>query len=321
MTPGMTTSDSIPLTVIGGFLGAGKTTFLNQLLRQSTRRYTVLVNDFGAVNIDAALVTSHDGSTINLANGCVCCTMADGLAETLLRVLDAPVRPEHIVIEASGVGDPWQIAEVALTEPDLHLAAVIVLADAEQFPLQIDDPYIGDTVRRQIMRADLLLLNKTDLVDTRHLALIRERLLGLRPALRIIETVRAILPAEVLDADLPVKRAGTDLPPVHDHAIRRWLYRSRRPFDHAALQALLDALPPSLLRLKGWCCIAGETTPRLLQMTGARWTLSSDMPPPALVRAETLLVGLGSAALPDDGRLAALFDAACAPDADNQAVA
>src|SRR3546814_1260359 len=78
---------------------------LNRLLRQSGRRYIVLVNDFGAVNIDAALIASHDGSTINLANGCVCCTMADGLAAALLPVLDAPVRPEHIVIEASGVGD------------------------------------------------------------------------------------------------------------------------------------------------------------------------------------------------------------------------
>src|SRR3546814_7850664 len=133
---------------------------LNRLLRQSGRRYIVLVNDFGAVNIDAARIASHDGSTINLANGCVCCTMADGLAEALLRVLDAPVRPEHIVIEASGVGDPWQIAGIALAEPDLQLAAVVVLADAEQLPAQLADPYIGDTVRRQIMRADILLLNK-----------------------------------------------------------------------------------------------------------------------------------------------------------------
>src|SRR3546814_11559184 len=77
-----------------------------------------------------------------------------------LCVLDAPVRPGHIVIEASGVGDPWQIAGIALAEPDLQLAAVVVLADAEQLPAQLADPYIGDTVRRQIMRADILLLNK-----------------------------------------------------------------------------------------------------------------------------------------------------------------
>src|SRR3546814_17999490 len=121
---GMTGDGRIPLTVIGGFLGAGKTTLLNRLLRQSGRRYIVLVNDFGAVNIDAALIASHDGSTINLANGCVCCPMADGLAEALLRVLDAQVRPEHIVIDASGVGGPWQLAGHALAAPGWHRAAV-----------------------------------------------------------------------------------------------------------------------------------------------------------------------------------------------------
>src|SRR3546814_12063556 len=87
---------------------------LNRLLRQSGRRYIVLVNDFGAVNIDAALIASHDGSTINLANGCVCCTMADGLAEALLRGLDAPVRPEHIAIgRSAGRERGWQYVEIS----------------------------------------------------------------------------------------------------------------------------------------------------------------------------------------------------------------
>ena len=316
----MAGDDRIPLTVIGGFLGAGKTTFLNHLLRQSLRRYTVLVNDFGAVNIDAALVTSHDGSTINLANGCVCCTMADGLSEALLRVLDAPVRPEHIVIEASGVGDPWQIAGIALAEPDLQLAAVIVLADVEQLPAQLADPYIGDTVRRQIMRADILLLNKADLVDAGRIAEARHLLQGLRPALRVVETAQAALPIELLDVAPPV-REDAPLPAVHDHGIRRWLYRGGRPFDRAALEALLDDLPPSLLRLKGWCRIAGAARPLLLQMTGARWTLSGSTAPPALLAGETLLVGLGTAALPDDLRLAAMFDAVCVNDAAGSAVA
>jgi G3E family GTPase len=317
---GMAGDSGIPLTVIGGFLGAGKTTLLNRLLRQSTRRYTVLVNDFGAVNIDAALVASHDGSTINLANGCVCCTMADGLSEALLRVLEAPVGPEHIVIEASGVGDPWQIAGIALAEPDLRLAAVIVLADAEQLSMQLADRYIGDTVRRQIMRADILVLNKVDLVEARQLDVARSLLRDLRPALRIVETAQAAMPADLLDADLP-SRADLQLPAVQDHGIRRWLYRNRRVFARRALEALLDDLPPSLLRLKGWCRIAGAPQPLLLQMSGARWTLSSAVAPPALLTDETLLVALGTAALPDDARLTALFDAACAANAIDVAVA
>src|SRR3546814_21068607 len=115
---GMTGDGRIPLTVIGGFLGAGKTTLLNRLLRQSGRRYIVLVNDFGAVNIDAALLASHARSPINLANGCVCCTMADGLADALVGVLDAPGRPAHIVLQESGVLDPWPNACHTPAAPD-----------------------------------------------------------------------------------------------------------------------------------------------------------------------------------------------------------
>ena len=94
-----------PLTVVGGFLGAGKTTLLNRLLAGSQGRYAVLVNDFGAINVDAGLIRDHDGQTLRLTNGCVCCSLADGFLDTLMRVLAEPEPFDHIVIEASGVGD------------------------------------------------------------------------------------------------------------------------------------------------------------------------------------------------------------------------
>ncbi len=128
----MTTASraKIPVTVVGGFLGAGKTTFLNHLLRNGGERYAVLVNDFGAVNIDAGLIVQHDGTTMTPANGCVCCSIGDGFLDTLGRILDDKIPFNHIIIEASGVGDPWRIAEIALVEPSLRLNAVIVVADA-----------------------------------------------------------------------------------------------------------------------------------------------------------------------------------------------
>ncbi len=305
-----TSREKIPLTVIGGFLGAGKTTFLNHLLRQDRRRYTVLVNDFGAVNIDAALIESHDGGTISLKNGCICCTIADGLSETLMRVLDAPVPPEHIVIEASGVGDPWQIAEVALIEPDLHLAAAIVLVDAERLPAQLADPYIADTVRRQLTRADLLLLNKADLVDGTGLAWAQSLLRQAVPHGRILPTIQAAPPLALLDFDRDTDSvAATALPPVSEHGIRRWLYRRATPFDRALLEHLLQRLPPGLLRLKGWCRLTGEAQPYLLQMTGARWSLTQATAlPAALLAGDTLLIGLGTPEMPAEDTLAGLFD-------------
>lgn len=119
MTAPSPATAAIPVTIVGGFLGAGKTTFLNHLLKTSGARYAVLVNDFGAVNIDASLIARHDGTTMTLANGCVCCSIGDGFLDTLGNVLDARIPFDHIIIEASGVGDPWRIAEIALIEPSL----------------------------------------------------------------------------------------------------------------------------------------------------------------------------------------------------------
>src|SRR5476649_1880617 len=125
------TSDPIPFTVIGGFLGAGKTTLLNRLLRGATgRRFAVLVNDFGALDIDGRLVAAHGGDTLALANGCLCCTIGDSLVTTLLALLERPGRFDHIVVEASGVADPGRIADIAVLEPRLVRDGVIVVADA-----------------------------------------------------------------------------------------------------------------------------------------------------------------------------------------------
>ena len=186
-----------PLTVIGGFLGAGKTTLLNRLLANASGRTAVLVNDFGAVNVDAGLIADHDGKTLRLTNGCVCCSLADGFLDTLMRVLAEPF--DHIVVEASGVGDPWSIAEIALVEPDLWLGAVVVLGDAERLTGQLRDARIGDTVRRQIEAADILVLNKVDLVDAATRAEARSALVSIRPAARIVETVSARVPPDIME--------------------------------------------------------------------------------------------------------------------------
>ena len=222
----------IPLTVIGGFLGAGKTTLLNRVLTRSTRRAAVLVNDFGPINIDAELVARHDGDTISLSNGCVCCSIGSGLEDALCRVLALDPPPEWIVIEASGVSDPARIAQVGMADPALQLESVVVVADAAQLRAQADDPLLADTVRRQIDAAGLLILNKTDLATPEQIAALRGWLDTLVPGLPVIQAVESDVDIEqtMTAAALPEPARAT-APAGHDagHAITHG-----RGHDHEA---------------------------------------------------------------------------------------
>ena len=151
------TSTGLPITIIGGYLGAGKTTLLNRLLTEAHGlRAAVLVNDFGEVNIDAALVTEHAGDTLSLANGCMCCSMADGFAAAVARILKQGEKFDHVIVEASGVSDPGRIAETGRAF-GLVVDGIIVVVDVEQIRSQAENKYVGDTVLRQLAQADMLI--------------------------------------------------------------------------------------------------------------------------------------------------------------------
>ncbi|MFH0299332.1 CobW family GTP-binding protein [Bradyrhizobium sp. 31Argb] len=305
----------IPVTVIGGFLGAGKTTFLNRLLATATARYAVLVNDFGEINVDAALIERHDGTTLSLSNGCVCCSIGSGFLETLGRLLDGGERFERIIIEASGVGDPWRIAEIALVEPDLRLDGVIVLADATRITELIHDRRVGDTVRGQFAKCDVVLLSKSDLADEA----------ALQAARSAIQTVRPDVPIDVLSRDtrpdlLLIARSrrsrfraeGVEEDALdHEKNFKRWTYRRDGAFDRSRLATAIEALPPQLLRLKGACRVSGEVAPLVFQMVSSDWSLlpatGEDLDP-----APIALVGIGTSDLPSDADLEAILDGALA---------
>lgn len=268
-------SPRVPLTVIGGFLGTGKTTLLNHWLRQAQgRRIAVLVNDFGAINIDAELIASAAGDTIALTNGCVCCQIGDDLSVALIGVLQAPVPFDAVVIEASGVSDPWRIAQMGMADPGLSLDGVIVLVDASVAREQVRDPLLTDALERHLKAADLVVINKTDLVDEPALVQVRKWIAAVAGPTPQFETVQADVPQQLLGGhglQLPPPggcargdaqhgaghRAGHDHLHPHDHShdhgemFETWSCRPDALFSAERLRALLRSMPAGVLRLKG----------------------------------------------------------------------
>ncbi len=299
---------SIPLTILGGFLGAGKTTALNRLLRDATDHIGVLVNDFGAINVDAALIAAVGGQVMQLTNGCVCCAVGPDLSDSLARLV--ALAPDRIVVEASGVADPWRLAQVARLQSGIVLDAVLVLADATAFTMHLRDPWLTDTLARQVQRADLVALSKCDAASPAARAATVAALTRLRPMVRMVELVDGMLPGLLMLETAPASRLVADTP---GHGFRSWHWADPSPLDESALRRLLADLPPSVLRAKGLCPVGVDAEPHLLQLAGARWTLTPWAGPVVTPG----LVLIGTPDLPPASTLAALFEgvtcAAAAP--------
>jgi G3E family GTPase len=199
----------IPVTIVGGYLGAGKTTLVNQLLRQRAgQRIAVLVNDFGELSIDDELIESRDGALLRLAGGCVCCSFGSDLMAALQQMCDLQPAPEHILIECSGVAHPAAVARTLGLLPKLALDAVLVLADAETLRERAADRYVGELVRQQLREADLIALNKSDRVARDALGAVQDWLAQVAPRARVLPCCQARLDPALLLGHGPATRAG-----------------------------------------------------------------------------------------------------------------
>jgi G3E family GTPase len=276
-------SGRTPVTVAGGYLGAGKTTLVNHLLRHAQgMRLAVLVNDFGDLAIDADLIEAQSGDVVSIAGGCVCCSFGSDLIGTLMTLAGREPAPDQFLIETSGVALPGAVARSVALLPSLSIDSVVVLADAETVRVRATDQYMGDTILRQLAEADLVVLNKVDLVDAGTLAGLRSWLEEAAPRARVIESVRAQVPPALLfgrghDPAGPWSgpSPGT-IPPLAPAAA---VYESesfalRTPLDVAGLAGDLAQPGCGLVRAKGVLRDADGSL-KTLHVVGARFEVSA----------------------------------------------
>jgi G3E family GTPase len=274
----VTAEKAIPLTLLGGFLGAGKTTVLNELLSgDHGLRLGVIVNDFGSVNIDASLIRAEDNEMVTMENGCVCCSSSGQLGDALDRMTGLVDVPDAIVIEASGVADPQSVAYVAMTNPRVKLDGVVTVVDSETLLERASDAHLGDLVTRQILAADVVLLNKTDLVTDGRRSEVREWIRTHASEARIVEGEYGEVPTAVVlgvgESRLEAQ-ADTDEQPGHRHdeQLDTWTFSSRIPLDRTSFLRVIETLPETVIRAKGILQTTDDPERRVIfQLVGKRW--------------------------------------------------
>jgi G3E family GTPase len=276
---------SVPVVLVAGFLGSGKTTVVNHLLTHAGgRRIAAVVNDFGAINIDAELITGAADGVVSLSNGCICCSLEGDLLRTLAVLLRRDPRPELIVIETSGVADPTDVVR-NLMDPmiwrEAPLETVLCVVDTTTAAAMLDDALL----RAQVRAADVVALSKGDLADAAGYARVRDAVRAIRPAAVLVDAPHGAVPTALLfapDVDrVPAPREpGRRRPAVDRFETLSWT--SQHPVSLSRLQEAIGRLAPKLARAKGLFDTVEEPGRLMVfQFAGGRATLAQGGTPAA----------------------------------------
>jgi G3E family GTPase len=284
----------LPVAVIAGFLGSGKTTLVNHILaNRRGLKAGVIVNEIGEIGIDGDLILAAADDMVELSNGCICCSANTGLLDAVFRILQR-ADIDYLAVECTGLADPLPVA-LTFLRPEfsgrVRLDAILAVADAAEFSL---DRCAGTAAHHQLRWADTILLNKCDLASADRLAMIEARIRAVNASARILRTTRCRVPRALLLGGGSFAHDEAPLDAAHDHlredGFEALSFAADRPFAADQFQAFLERLPTDVFRAKGVIWIAESGERYVFHLVGQRFTLD---PSPAAGPQRSKLVLIG----------------------------
>src|SRR6201993_347255 len=258
-----------PITLITGPLGSGKTTLLRYILAVQPRKIAIVINEFGEIAIDTKVVEGKNVRIAELGGGCVCCSLL-GEFEAAITEIIKKVAPELIIIETTGLAEPEALVfNIQEALPECRLEGVVSVIDADML---VRFPELGHTTRLQIEGADILLLNKIDLVDAKQMEPLQSKLRNINPTAAIVLTERCRIDPELLFG-IQQARGRKIAPPQHEHQpeFESLTFNSDNTFSRDCFERFVDGLPANVIRAKGFIRFADGA--QLFNFVAGRWEL------------------------------------------------